>query len=145
MSRFEIKDATGHLDGCCFGTWSMSDTGCSKCWVAKDCEQISKREISAQDDEATQEIILTEEEKKLPDISPLEYMLTMLECRYDSHTKDNDKAMGHYYTKDGNTVITVIVAKTTGKVKLFAGEKSRMVDGISSIEQAEELVKEMIG
>jgi hypothetical protein len=145
MSRFEIQDATGYLDGCCFGTWSMSDAGCSKCGVAKDCEQISKKGVSAQDEEATQEIILTEEEKKLPDIPPLQYMLALLESKYDSHTKENDKATGHYYTKDGKDVLTVIVAKTTGKVKLFAGEKSRLVDGINSIEDAEELVKELVG
>lgn len=144
MSRFEIRDATGYLDGTCFGTWSMSEAGCVKCLVSKDCEQISKKEVSAQD-EAAQEIVLTEEEKKLPDIPPLEYMFSILEGRYDAMTKENDKAIGHYFAKDGNIMLTIIVAKQTGKVKLFAGGKSKMVNNVNSIEEAEELVREMVG
>lgn len=145
MSNFEIHSVEGHLDGTCFGLWDMSDPLCTKCLVTKYCEEKNKRGGSPQDSKIETDMITAEENDKLPDISPLEYMFELLESKFDATTAENDKAVAHYFTKDDKKVFAVIVSKQNGKLKLNSQTGSKVLDKLQSIEQAEEIVKEMIG
>ena len=147
MSKFEIHNATGHLEGACFGLWDMSDSSCTKCLVSKYCEEKVKRSKPNQEESKIQEpeVALTEDDKKLPEISPLEYLFELLSGRFESITKENDKAVAHYFAKDGINVFTVIVSKLNGKLKLQSQTSNKILDTLQSIEEAEEIVKEMVG
>jgi hypothetical protein len=116
-----------------------------KCLVAKQCEEIVKKKIAVQEDSKVDDVVLTKEEKKLPEISPMEYMFDLLKGRYDYSTKENDKAVAHYFKKDDKTVFTIIVSKTNGKLKLQSVSDGKVLNGINSIEEVEEILKEMLG
>ena len=148
MSKLELHDVYGYLDGDCFGLWDMSNPACTtgKCLVAKHCEEKTKRGVVVQEETKIQEIVLTEEEKKLPEIAPMEYMLDLLKGRFEYSMKENDKAIAHYFLKDGKTVFTIIVSKTNGKVKLQSALcEPKVFNSLASIEEVEEILKEMVG
>lgn len=145
MSEFQVYDANGSLDGSCFGLWEMSAPECSKCLVREHCEAKVKRGAVTQA-EAGEAVELTEEDRKMPEIPPLEYMLDLLRSRFDYTTKANDKAVAHYFWKDTEIVFTVIMAKGTGKLKFVAESgRTKIIDGLDSIEQVEGILKEMNG
>lgn len=148
MRGLEVHESHGHLESCCFGLWDMSDSACNtgKCLIAKQCEEITKKKIAVQEDSRiVDEVVLTKEERKLPEISPMEYMLDLLKGRYDYSTKENDKAVAHYFNKDDRTILTIIVSKTNGKLKLQSVLGGKVLNGINSIEEVEEILREMLG
>jgi hypothetical protein len=145
MSEFQVYAANGSLDGSCFGLWEMSAPECGKCLVREHCEAKVKRGAVTQA-EASEPIELTEEERKMPEIPPLEYMLDLLRSRFDYTTKQNDKAVAHCFWKDTEVVFTVIVAKGSGKLKLMLESgRTKILNGLDSIEQVEGVLKEMLG
>jgi hypothetical protein len=145
MSEFVSFDAKGTLDGSCFGLWEMSAPECSRCLVREPCEAKVKRGAVIQA-EAGESVELTEEDRKMPEILPLEYMLDLLRSRFDYTTKQNDKAVAHYFLEEGKNVFTVIVSKGNGKLKLVSSTgESKLMDFLESVEQVERVLKEMLG
>jgi hypothetical protein len=72
-------------------------------------------------------------------------MFELLSGKFEATTKENDKAVAHYFAKDGVNVFTVIVSKLNGKLKLQSQTSDKILDTLQSIEEAEEIVKEMVG
>ncbi len=149
MSSFETHDMEGYADSCCFGRWDISYPACTtgKCLIAKYCEEKAKKGLSIQEESTKiQEIVLTEEDKKLPEIPPLEYMLDLLQGKFEHEKKENSKAIAHYFMRDGLNMFTIIISRLNGKIKLMSSShEPKVVDSIDSIEQVEEIIKEMIG
>ena len=130
----------------CFGHWMMSDPECIRCAVSDNCEKRTKTHVEEHQD--VSEKALQAKEKKYKEVKPLDYLLERLKGKFEYSFEDKDGVLLHKYWKDEaqtNLVILVAIGKR-GRIKVVSipKDKQRLCGSISDIEDAENILKEML-
>jgi len=132
----------------CFGIlWDDAAQECVKCSISSYCQRsMKKREDGTPPEEPeVPPAEATESEPQEP-TNPLDYFLQSLEGRYDREDKVGENAIGHFFRENGNNAILVTESKASGRLKVQTTKGyERILDSIQSIEQAEEILKDILG
>jgi hypothetical protein len=141
MNETAIQDMMGKLDeGSCWGSWSVSDQACSKCVIMAQCSDATKkRQSGAAAVGPTEPAPSKEVVGDIPDSDPLEYMLKRIEGKYDRTTKKKNGNTAHYFTKDGKTIVQVVIG-ASGIVKV----RSSKVKGVVNLETVEKVLDRLL-
>ena len=125
----------------CFGHWLVSDPECAKCALSDNCEKRTKNK--AEDNGQVEEEI---QESGSPDsITPIDYLLRSLSGKFDAAVEEKEKAVLHKFSENGKLVAAIAIG-SLGKIKVVSLKKNfqKVYGGISSIEEAEEILSEMV-
>jgi hypothetical protein len=140
MSDIEVQDMMGKLpEGSCWGSWSVSDRACAKCVIMAPCSDATKKRQSGDagvgpiKPAPSKEIV-----DDIPESDPLEYMLKLLAGKYDQSTKKKDGKTAHYFSEDGNIVVSVAIG-TTGIIKVKSARSIGVVE-LESIDKVEKVI-----
>jgi len=118
---------------------------CAGCFIKEGCERSTKRR-----EEGTPLVELektpppVEMEETIEPVNPLKHLLQSLEGKYDRADKIGEHAIAHFFSTDGKTIILVTESKATGRLRVKAKDYERIFDPISSIEDAEKILKAVI-
>lgn len=127
----------------CYGImWDMSVPECAGCFIRKECERSTKRrEEGTPPVEPEKSIPAVEPEEPSEAISPLKHLLRSLEGKYDRADKISEHAIGHFFSKNGRNVVLITESKDSGRIRVQAKNYEHFFDSVSSVEQAEEILK----
>lgn len=128
--------------GKCFGHWLVSDAECAKCALSDKCEKRTKTKVDEQ--EKCLDAVDTNDSAEQA-VTPLDYLLKSLSGRFDYEIDEKEKAVLHKYSQGGKLVIAVVVG-SFGKIKIVSVSKNtqKIYGAISSVDEAEEILKEML-
>ena len=135
----------------CFGfsfDLDAADGICRGCAVNVRCrsayENRTGNSIPAEPDLPAEQIDLEAEEN---DSSPFEHLLMSLSGKFEREDKSGDSTDGIFFNLNGHRRVQIIIARSTGRVKLKTRSFERILDSVEAvetIEEAEELFRKMI-
>jgi len=141
----EMKKVMGKMkEGLCWGYFSPTSKECGKCFITSKCDEATKKRQSGEAANGPPEPVAIEKIEPIPDTDPLEYLLKALEGKYDRATQTNDQATADYFKREGKTRVLVVVLKNGKKVKVKWSKGELILDSITSIEHAEQILKDLI-
>ncbi len=131
----------------CFGVqWEASAAECSGCFLVPRCQIITEQRKSGNVPAPAEE---PKGKEKLSEAvepeEPLEHLLKALEDRYDRTDEERDNATGIYFKDGGKIVVLVVVSKSTGRMKIQTSAKQKVLESLESIEDAEEVLADILG
>lgn len=138
MSDIEIQDAMGKLrHAACYGNYEESDNACRICQIRAKCADSTKRKVKEENDS-----IEKSNTKKF--VNPLDHLKEKCGLRYQHAEKETDQAKADYYKVDGKVVLSVIVSKSTSRIKIQSPKGSRIFDKLESIQQVDDILAELL-
>ena len=131
---------TKHQYAKCFGHWLVSHSECCKCAVRDECEKRTKSRA----DDKTQEMEGEDHGEYEEVIDPLDYILQSLSGRYEMEFDETEKKIKVYkFSKDGQGIATIGVAES-GKIMVAVRGAKKILEKPKTIEEAEEILKEVL-
>jgi hypothetical protein len=132
-------------EGKCYGHWDIKDSACARCLIfaRMRCEKLTRRKRS-EESAGRDENAMSEADKR-NDLN--EYFFGLLDVRIDRPTVHwGEPIVTHYYYgSDRNLVLFVGCDMSSGKLKVVVPQKVKRVLVLESTEQADALVKELLG
>jgi len=127
----------------CFGNWEIADSECIRCSISEGCEKKTKnKSVEIAEINELEDISECETPEK---ISPLEYLLQRLAGKFEKDEEEKGKAKIYKFRLSGKLKIAVIVGES-GKIKVMSFQKKteKILDGLNSVDDAEDILKEML-
>ena len=129
----------------CFGNWIVSDSECRKCAVNDECEKRTKSRIEDRAKEVQDSETEDNSEEINNELAPLEYIIQSLSGKYDQEFEETEKKVKLYkFGKDGKHVINLGISESGNKIVIAITGKKKVFDSPTSIEEAEEIMTEML-
>ena len=124
----------------CFGNWLVSNTECSRCFLADNCEKRTKAKVEEKEVEDSADNGEAAEEAP---ITSLDYLLQRLEGKFDKEVADKGGgAKIHTFKKDGVSQVAVVTGMQ-GRIKVVAPGYSKVFGSLGSIEDVEAILAEI--
>ena len=138
MSDIEIQDAMGKLrHAACYGNYEASDNACRICQIRSKCADSTKRKAGEKNDSV-------EKAKTKKAVNPLDYLKEKCALSYQHGEKETDQARADYYKRDGKVMLSVIVSKSTSRIKIQSPKGSRIFDKLESTQQVDDALAELL-
>ena len=132
---------TKHQYAKCFGHWIVSEPECIRCFITDNCEKRTK--AKSEDVKETVEQIDEDGKDESSNLTPLDNLIQRLEGQLDHESEDKNGAIIHKFRKNGIMIAAVVVGGQ-GRVKVLSEKLKRVYGVIGSVEEAEEILAEML-
>jgi hypothetical protein len=127
----------------CFGHWAVSDPECTRCFVSDNCEKRTKDKVEAEKGCVDQSEEPSEGEVGQC-LSPLDYLLQRIGGKLDREDENKGEAVMHKFRDKSGLVTAAVVVGAQGRIKIVSKKMNRIYGSISSVEEAESILAEML-